>query len=88
MKRKLVNLLIDMLLDAFSFVLRLKDDSPGIPVTSFRELAEVFAREGSSDTPALRPADMLGTERELSPAPRFFEGRPGRAPRAPQGLSY
>jgi hypothetical protein len=65
MKRKLVNLLIDVLLDAFSFVLRLKDDSPGIPVTNFRELAEVLAREDPIGTPAIRPADMLGTARHF-----------------------
>jgi hypothetical protein len=58
MKRKLVNLLIDMLLDAFSFVLRLTDDSPGIPVTNFRDLAEALAREGAIGTPAIRPADI------------------------------
>ena len=56
MKRKLVNLLIDALLDAFSFVLRLKDDSPGIPVTNFRELAEVLAREGPIVTTQMRHA--------------------------------
>ena len=56
MKRKLVNLLIDTLLDAFSFALRLKDDSPGIPVTNFRDLAEVLTREGPIVTTQMRHA--------------------------------
>jgi hypothetical protein len=56
MKRKLVNLLIDMVLDTFSFVLRLKDDSPGIPVTNFLKLAEALAREGSIVTTQMRHA--------------------------------
>lgn len=81
MKRKFVallaSLLVDLLLDAFSLVFRLKDDNPGIPVTNFRELAEALACEGSSGTPAIRNADMLGTARALSPALRFFEGRSG-----------
>lgn len=63
MKRKLVNLLIDMLLEVFVFAFRLKDDSPGIPVTNFRELAEALAREGPIETPPIRPADMPDTVR-------------------------
>jgi hypothetical protein len=50
MKRKLVapvvNLLVDLLLYAFSCVLRLKDNGPGIPVTNFRELAAALGGEG------------------------------------------
>jgi hypothetical protein len=62
MKRKLVallvNVLVDLLLGAFSLVFRLKDDGPGTPVTNFRELAEALAREGSIVAPAIRPADI------------------------------
>jgi len=72
MKRKLVSLLIDMLFDAFSFVFRLKDDSPGIPVTNFRELTEALAREGSSGAGAIRPADMSGQTAPLY-CPGYFQ---------------
>src|SRR5947209_940781 len=65
MKRKLVallvNFLVDLLLDAFSLVFRLKDDSPGIPVTNFRELAEALARKGPIETPPIRPAEIPDT---------------------------
>ncbi len=94
MKRKLVallvNPLIDVLLGAFSLVFRLKDNSPGIHVTNIRGLAEALIREGPFETPPIRPAEMPGADRPSVRAPKSFAGRSGPAPRAtrPQSSPY
>ena len=47
MKTRLPAPLVDLLIDGFSFVLRLDDDGPGTSVSTIREAAAALAGEGS-----------------------------------------